>query len=261
MAGLSFTQRYGPWALVAGASEGIGASFARALAARGLKLVLVARRRQPLEALAAQLPTQTQVLSLDLSSDGAVEALEREVGAREIGLLVCNAALSLMAPFVELERPNVERSLALNVRAPVLLTHCFAKPMVARGRGGVVLMSSVAGLVGAPLTATYAGSKAFAFGFGESLWAELEPHGVDVVVCAPGPVATPTYAQLQRSRFPPVMQADAVVDAALASLGRRPRVVPGLFNRLTSALAAPLPRGWLLRRVAAQTKKYAVRKS
>jgi short-subunit dehydrogenase len=251
-------QRYGPWALIAGASEGIGAAFARALAKQGFKLVLVARRQEPLDALAATLDTQVHAVSFDLKGD--VAALEAAVGDREIGLLVCNAALSLVAPFVELEREQVERSLDVNVRAPLLLTHAFAKKMAQRGRGGVILMSSVAGLIGAPLTATYAGSKAFALGFGESLWAELQPLGVDVVVCAPGPTATQTYDQVQRASFPPVLRADAVVKAALSSLGRRPRVVPGLFYKLSSALMAPLPRAWALKTIAAQTKKYAVRK-
>lgn len=252
-------ERYGPWALIAGASEGIGGAFARALAKEGLNLVLVARRREPLEALAKELQTETLVVTADLA-DG-VDAVVQAVGDREVGLLVCNAALSLMAPFVELEREQVERSLQVNVRAPLLLTHAYARAMAKRGRGGVILMSSVAGLIGAPLTATYAGSKAFALGFGESLWAELEPLGVDVVVCAPGPTATPTYTQVQQSSFPPVLKAEAVVEAALDSLGHRPRVVPGLFNKLSAALMAPLPRTWALRTIAAQTKKYARRKT
>jgi uncharacterized protein len=262
---MSFAQQYGPWALIAGASEGIGASFARALAVKGLKLVLLARRPGPLDALAKELSaahgTECLCLSLDLSSDELVEEVQRGLEGREVGLLVCNAAVSLVSGFVDLEAHDVERSMVVNVRAPLMLTHCFAKAMVRRGHGGVVLMSSVAGLIGAPHSAAYAGAKAFASGFGESLWAELQPRGVDVVVCAAGPTATPTYAQVQTNNFPPVMQPDDVVKAALAALGKRPRVVPGLFNQLTTALLSPLPRAWVLKMVAAQTKKYAVRRS
>jgi len=122
------------------------------------------------------------------------------------------------------------------------------------------LMSSVAGIIGSPYSATYAGSKAFVLGFGDSLWAELEPLGVDVVTCAAGPTETPTYAQVRTSSFPPTMSPDRVVSAALAALGRRPRVVPGLFNRLTTWLLAPLPRTMRLRMVARQTKKFAARR-
>jgi short-subunit dehydrogenase len=259
---MSFAERYGPWALIAGASEGIGAAFARALAQRGVNLVLLARRPEPLDALARELSAvQVHTVSLDLASEDLVDEVQRALEGREVGLLVCSAALSLISGFVELEQGEVERSLAVNVRAPLLLTHHFARQMVQRGRGGVVLMSSVAGLIGAPHSAAYAGSKAFAVGFGESLWAELAPRGVDVVVCAAGPTATPTYTQVQTSAFPPVMAPEAVVDAALSALGRQPRVVPGLFNRLTTALISPLPRAWALKLIAAQTKKYAVRRS
>jgi short-subunit dehydrogenase len=259
---MSFAERYGPWALIAGASEGIGAAFARALAQRGVNLVLLARRQEPLDALARELSSvQVHTISLDLSSEDLVDPLQRALEGREVGLLVCSAAVSLVSGLVELDARDVERLVNVNVRAPVLLTHHFAQQMVKRGRGGVVLMSSVAGLIGAPHSAAYAGSKAFAVGFGESLWAELEPRGVDVVVCAAGPTATPTYTQVQTSSFPPVMAPEAVVGAALDALGRRPRVVPGLFNQLTTALLSPLPRAWVLKMIAAQTKKYAVRRS
>jgi short-subunit dehydrogenase len=259
-----FLARYGPWALVAGASEGIGASFARTLAARGLSLVLLARRTGPLESLATELVqkhgVQTRVLALDLTSPRLHAAVAEGTKDLEVGLLVCNAALSLMSGFLELELDDVLRSVDMNVRAPLVLAHLLGGPMVRRGRGGVVLMSSVAGLIGSPYSATYAGSKAFALGFGDSLWAELEPRGVDVVTCAAGPTETPTYAQVRTSAFPPAMNPDDVVSAALGALGKRPRVVPGLFNRLTTWLLAPLPRTLTLRLIAAQTKKFAIRR-
>ncbi len=267
MAGLKdprFLAHYGPWALVAGASEGIGACFAHALAARGLNLVLLARRQGPLESLAAELSRkyaiQTKVLVLDLTSSGLHAAVAEVTKDLEVNLLVCNAALSLISGFLELELEDVLRSVDLNVRAPLVLVHLFGSQMAGRGRGGVVLMSSVAGIIGSPYSATYAGSKAFILGFGDSLWAELEPRGVDVVTCAAGPTETPTYAQVRTSAFPPAMNPEHVVGAALGALGRRPRVVPGLFNRLTTWLLAPLPRTTTLRMIAAQTKKYTTRR-
>jgi short-subunit dehydrogenase len=260
----SFLARYGPWALVAGASEGIGASFARALAARGLNLVLLARRVGPLESLAAELSqrhgVQTKVLALDLTSPRLHAVVAERTKDLEVGLVVCSAALSLISGFLELELDDVLRSVDVNVRAPLVLAHLFGRRMAERGRGGVVLMSSVAGMIGSPYSATYAGAKAFVLGFGDSLWAELEPRGVDVVTCAAGPTETPTYAQVRTSSFPPVMNPDHVVRAALGALGKRPRVVPGLFNRLTTWLVAPLPRTTTLRMIAAQTKKLATRR-
>jgi len=259
-----FLARYGPWALVAGASDGIGASFSRALAARGLNVVLLARRPVLLEGLAAELSREhgvlTRALAVDLTSPGLHAAVAEGTRDLEIGLLVCNAALSLISGFLELELADVLRSVDLNVRAPLVLAHLLGRRMAERGRGGVVWMSSVAGMIGAPYSATYAGSKAFALGFGDSLWAELEPRGVDVVTCAAGPTETPTYAQVRTSSFPPAMNPDDVARTALGALGRRPRVVPGLLNRLTPWLLAPLPRRTSLRMIAARMRKFAPRR-
>ncbi|MGO9830242.1 MAG: SDR family NAD(P)-dependent oxidoreductase [Myxococcaceae bacterium] len=259
-----FHARYGPWALVAGASEGIGASFARALAAQQLNVALLARRAGPLESLATEVGktygVQTKVLALDLASPGLHAVMAEETKDLEIGLVVCNAALSLMSSFLELDLEDVLRSVDVNVRAPLVLAHLFGRRMAARGRGGLVWMSSMAGLIGSPYSATYAGSKAFALGFGDSLWAELEAGGVDVVTCVAGPTETPTYAQVRTSSFPPTMNPDRVVSATLGALGKGPRVLPGGFNRLTSWLLAPLPRTTTLRMIAAQTKKFATRR-
>ncbi|MGO8970268.1 MAG: SDR family NAD(P)-dependent oxidoreductase [Myxococcaceae bacterium] len=259
-----FLARYGPWALVAGASEGIGASFARALAAYGLNVVLIARRAAPLELLAAELSqthrVQSKVLALDLTSPGLQAVVAETTKGLEVGLVVCNAALSLMSDFLELELSDALRSVDVNVRAPLVLAHLFGRQMVERGRGGLVLMSSVAGLIGSPYSATYSGSKAFALGFGDSLWAELGPRGVDVVTCVAGPTETPTYLQVRTSSFPPMMKPDEVASAALGALGKRPRVVAGFFNRLTIWLLAFLPRSLTLRMIAAQTKKFATRR-
>jgi uncharacterized protein len=260
----SFLARYGPWALVAGASEGIGASFARSLAARGLNVVLLARRAGPLESLAAELTRQhgilTRVLPLDLASAGLHAAVAEATRDLEVGLLVCNAGVSLISGFLELELEEVLRSVDVNVRAPLVLTHLFGRRMVERGRGGVILMSSVAGMIGSPYSATYAGSKGFALAFGDSLWAELERQGVDVVTCAAGPTETPTYAQVRTSSFPPAMDPDDVVSAALQALGKGPRVVAGLLNRLTPWLLAPLPRTTGLRLIAARMRKFSTRR-
>jgi short-subunit dehydrogenase len=258
----SFAQRYGPWAVIAGASEGIGAAFAHALARRGTNVVLVARRPEPLEALALELRgagIEVRTLPLDLATPALEAGVARVTAELDVGLLVCSAAVSLIGPLDEIESADLQRTLDVNVRAPVVLCRHFAPRLLERGRGGIVLMSSVAGLTAAPFTATYAGSKAFALAFGESLWGELAPGGVDVLTCLAGPTRTPTYTAVQTSRFPAPMEADAVVESALHALGRKTRVVPGWINRLTAALVPRLPRRLGIRLIASQTRKYSRR--
>ncbi len=259
-----FRARYGPWALIAGASEGIGAEFARALAARGLNLLLLARRQGPLEALAQALRRpglEVRTASVDLSAADLPARLAEVTQGLEVGLAVANAALSLTGPFLELELDQALRTVDLNVKAPLVLAHALGRPMAARGRGGLIFMSSLAGLIGGPQVATYTGSRAFALQFGESLWGELHPRGVDVVTVAAGPTRTPTYTQVQTSAFPPVMEAPQVAEAALQALGAGPRVVPGWFNRATAALVANLPRSVAIRLIDSQTRKYTPRTS
>jgi short-subunit dehydrogenase len=255
----TFAQRYGPWAVIAGASEGIGAAFARAIARRGVNLVLIARRKEPLDLLASELRethVEARTLPLDLGPSTMADEVAEATVELDVGLLVCSAAVSLMAPFTELAFPDVQRTLDVNVRAPLALCHHFAPRLLQRGRGGIVLMSSVAGLTASPFAASYAGSKAFALAFGESLWGELTPHGIDVLTCVAGPTKTPTYAQVQTSDFPRPMDAGTVAESALAALGKRPRVVPGWANRLAASWVPRLPRRFGIRLIAGQTAKY-----
>jgi uncharacterized protein len=259
MASKTFAQRYGPWAVIAGASEGIGAAFARALAGRGMNLVLIARRPEPLELLASELRGaggEVRTLALDLGVATIADEVARATAELDVGLLVCSAAVSLLAPFMEIEPVDLERTIDVNVRAPLALCRHFAPKLIQRGHGGIMLMSSVAALTSSPFGATYSGTKAFALAFGESLWGELEPLGVDVLTCIAGPTSTPTYSEVQTSNFPKPMDAAVVAEAALGALGKRTRVVPGWANRLAAAWVPRLPRRIGIRLIASQTKKY-----
>ena len=228
--------RYGPWAVVAGASEGIGAAFARALSAGGLSVVLAARRPEPLAALAATLPTKTRQVTCDLASDEGVEKLVAECADLEVGMVVCNAAYVPIGRFLARDETDLRRSLAVNCVAPVRLARHLLAPMVERGRGGFIVMSSVAGQQGSPGIATYAATKAFGAVFAEGLWAELRGTGVDVLACVAGAVETPGLAQAKMRRAPGTVTAEVVVEAALKALGRQPRVVPGAFMKFASTL-------------------------
>lgn len=238
-----FAKRYGPLALVAGASEGIGAAFARELAVRGLDLVLVARRREPLAALAADLPTRSVIVTADLGTSDGLDAVFAATEGREVGLVVANAAHAPVGPFVGTTTTDLERMLAVNCLAPLRLARHYLPGMVARGRGGLIVMSSLTGLQGSPGVATYAATKAFGAVLAEGLWAEVRGQGVDVVACVAGAVATPGLARAIRRQAPGTVAPEVVVEATLRALGRRPRVVPGaLMNASAQLMTRLLPR-------------------
>ncbi|OLB66558.1 MAG: hypothetical protein AUI10_02390 [Actinobacteria bacterium 13_2_20CM_2_72_6] len=231
-------ERYGPWAVVAGASEGIGAAFATALAARNLDLVLVARRPEPLAELAARLPVRTVTVCADLA-DGVAPVLAATADL-EVGLVVCNAAHSPIGPFLDSDPADTRRALDLNCAAPLALAHGYLPAMAARGRGGFVLMSSLAGQQGSPGLAVYAATKAFDAILAEGLWGELRAHGVDVLTAVAGAVATPGLGRSTSRSAPGTVTPDEVAAAALAALGHRPRTVPGRLMKVSSAMMGRL---------------------
>jgi short-subunit dehydrogenase len=234
-----FCQKYGPWALIAGASQGIGAEYAHQLAGRGLNLVLVARRTEPLQLLADEIagryPVQVRPIALDLAQPGAVEALMAQVQELEIGLLVCNAAYSAIGEFLQTPLADHLREIDTNVRSPLILTYQFGQLMAQRGRGGIILMSSLSAGLGAAMVSNYAATKAYTRVLGEGLWEELRSRSVDVLVSSPSAVSTPNYLNSLKPGEPPPVRATApkdVVRETLAALGRQPGVTPGLVSRL-----------------------------
>ena len=237
-----FAARYGSWALVAGASEGIGATYAEQLAARGLNLMLVARREDLLQSLAVRLATkykvETRTMSLDLSTASAVEKITERTRDVEIGLFVYNAAFSAIGPFLERSLDDHIKEINTNTFTPLQLIYFFAKQMLARGRGGVVLMSSLSAFQGSAYISTYAATKAFNIVLAEGLWEEWREKGVDVLVCVAGAVRTPNYLASEPEKTGGLgdmtMSPDQVVHEALNALGRGPYVIPGRMNRVSS---------------------------
>ncbi|OFW59194.1 MAG: short-chain dehydrogenase, partial [Actinobacteria bacterium RBG_16_64_13] len=189
--------RYGAWALVAGASEGLGAAWSRALARRGLNLVLVARRGALLDELAEDLRhafgVEVRCCDGDLAEPGFLKALEQACSSLEVGLVVYNATRAPVGDFVGTTAEDLMRVVDVNMRAPVVLLRALLPVMVARGRGAVVLMTSLAGNQGAPRITAYSASKAFTRVLAEGLWREVGPLGIDVVACCAGAVRTPGY--------------------------------------------------------------------
>jgi short-subunit dehydrogenase len=202
---LEFNRRYGPWALIAGASEGTGASFARQLAAKGLNLILVARREGPLEALAQELRAGSGVecvtASIDLAGDDAAQQLLAAAGGREVGLLILNAGADPNgAMFLDNEIANWDALVMRNVMTTARALHAFAGPMRERRHGGLMVVGSGACYGGLPGIGVYGATKAFDLVLSEALWAELEPHGVDVLSFVLGRTDTPAHRELMEAR-------------------------------------------------------------
>lgn len=249
----SFHSQFGPWALVAGASDGIGESFARRLAAAGINLILLARREALLEEVADRLRSEfeieTRIIVADLTGPDLDQRVARGVEGLEVGMLVYNAGAIHGAKAFH-DHP-VEQALGLvdlNCRGPVLLAHRLGGPMRERGRGGILLLTSMAGLSGSSYTATYAATKSFDLILAESLWHELRPSGVDVMAVVAGATKTPSMLNSNEgfADYPNVMEPEDVARGALANLGGGPVWVAGAHNRAAAAGILPIPRTALI---------------
>jgi short-subunit dehydrogenase len=228
---MTFADQYGPWAVVAGASDGTGRALARQIAAQGVPSILLARREAPLAALAEEIRAESGVAcvtaTVDLSSPDAMAQIIEAVGSREIGLFVANAGADpngarFLDRDVEVWLDLIERGVMTTVRC----CHHFGGQMRTRGRGGLLLMNSGACYGGGSFMAAYTANKAFMLCFAESLWAELRPHGVDVLTVPLGVTDTPALHALlaqQGSATPPEMASpDAVAEISLSRLPHGP---------------------------------------
>ncbi len=231
---MTFATKYGPWALVAGASDGVGAAFAAGLAERGVNVVLLARRQAMLDQVAAQIESrtsaQTRTLAIDLAQPNAATAVAEATGDLEIGFLVyCAGADPNYEPFLANPIEAAEAMVQRNCMVPMQLCHHFAPTMVERGSGGIVIFGSGAGLAGGPNMVAYGATKAFDMVFAEALWAELHAKGVDVLGLILGKTNTPALRELEYSRGN-ISSPDAVPEGA-ASVDD---VISEAFENLTN---------------------------
>ncbi|MFJ9316833.1 SDR family NAD(P)-dependent oxidoreductase [Pimelobacter simplex] len=217
---------YGPWAVIAGGSEGVGAEFARALAAAGIDLVLVARKPGPLEETAAsvrKLGVEVRTVAADLTDPAAIEAITAATADVEVGLLIYNAGANTHGhAFTQGTLAGFGSVIDLNITALLALTHHYAVPMRERGRGGILLVGSLAGYVGTSTEAVYGGVKAFSRIFAEGLWAELRTHGVDVLELVLGVTRTPAMERAGLNFDVPGMHVSAPADVAREGLAALP---------------------------------------
>lgn len=259
-----FADRYGEWALVAGASDGVGAAFADALAARGLNIVLLARRQAVLDEVATGIRdrhgVQTRTVTVDLAEAGAATTVAAAVADLEVGFLVyCAGADPDFRHFLSNSIEAAEAMVQRNCVVPMQLCHHFAAPMVERGRGGIVVFGSGAGFVGGPNMVAYGASKAFDMVFAEALWSELHDKGVDVIGLILGKTDTPALRRLEHQRGtlasqdespPGAVPVSDVIDEAFANLTNGPTVLVGEQMRGVGQLLASMNRNDAARMMA-----------
>lgn len=236
--------KFGPWAVVTGASSGIGQEFARQLAASRLNLVLAARRLPLLEALGRQLSTefgvQYRAVEVDLSDEGFLGKIEEATHELDIGLLISNAGAVTFGEFLARERSTLHQGMRLNVMSHLSLAQYYGQKLTKRGRGGVLLVSSTAGAHGAPFMADYTAAKAYLLILGEALHIEFQQLGLNMTVLLPGPTDTPgiTAAGFDADSMPmKLMSVQQCVAEGLTALNaNRATHIVGRMNRLMAAL-------------------------
>lgn len=238
-------ERYGPWAVVTGASDGIGREFAARLAEAGVNLVLAARRQELLDDVAKRFArahdVQVEAMSIDLATPPGVAELLARTRDRDVGLLIASAGFGTSGPFVEATLDEELGMIDVNCRAVAALSHAFGRRFVDRRRGGIVLMSSLVAFQGVPRAANYAATKAYVQSFAEALRLELKPFGVDVIASAPGPIRSGFAARASMTMGLAQTPKD-VAGPTLGALGRRGTVRPGWLSKLLEAALMFLPR-------------------
>jgi len=236
--------RFGPWALVTGASSGIGREFARQLAAAGLNLVLVSRRAELLAELGRELAGRHGVdhraVPIDLADPAAPAELADATAGLDVGSLVSNAGDMLLGEITGHDPADLIREMQLNATAHLALVRSFAPRLVRRGGGGILLVSSMAGLQGVSHIANYAATKAYTLTLGEGVHRELAPHGVHVTVLIPGATDTPMVARFGAKDTPMgrlLMSAEDCAREGLEALrANRAAHISGRMNRVTVRL-------------------------
>ena len=241
----SLRRRFGPTALITGASDGIGRAIAVQLAEQGFDLILVARGRTALRELALDLGvrfgSEVAVIPIDLSAPDAVATILEETKGAQIGLVVAAAGFGSVGPFLHQDMASEINMVDLNCRSVVELAHGFGQRLAQQGRGGIVLFGSLVGFQGAPLSATYAATKGFVQSFAEGLAPELAAQGVNILSVAPAQVGT-GFAARAGMQMGKAATPEAVAKGALAALGKRGTVRPGFLAKFLGWSLAMLPR-------------------
>mgnify|MGYP001795544153 CR=1 FL=1 len=241
----TFKQKYGPWALVTGASSGIGAAFCQQLAALGLNVILIGRNKRKLYALSENIEEEhqviTEIFTTDLSSPIGVQKLIEEIKRVPVGLYVGSAGFGTSGLFHQSDLAQEMGMLQVNSMALMMLTRHFTNAFVEQKRGGIILMGSTVGFQGTPYSSHYAATKAYVQSLAEGLYHELKPSGVAVLAVAPGPVNS-GFAEVANMQMGNTLQPKDVVLPALKALGKRHTVFPGTLTKILIAGLRTVPR-------------------
>ncbi|ULE31792.1 SDR family NAD(P)-dependent oxidoreductase [Mycobacterium sp. IDR2000157661] len=266
MTDAEFATRYGRWAVIAGASEGIGAALADQLAARGLDLVLIARNRPLLEEVAGQARdrhgVQVRVVVQDLTADDMLTEIDGCTDDLDVGLVIYNAGASdRTATFLDNEIEYSLKQVALDCIGPMALARHFGPAMCERGRGGIVIVVSLACLAGSATLAVYSAVKAFQHTFAEGLWAELRPHGVDVCCTPLGMTFTPALQRMGVEYDPQTqMRSEDVAAEIVDNIGNGPTFVVGANNRTMAQQVWTVDRRTLVEMISAAATDFAAKR-
>ncbi len=262
-----FVQKYGRWVVIAGASEGIGASLADQLATRGLDLVLIARNGPLLEEVAARAReeqgVQTRLVVQDLTDPEVGAKVATATDGLDVGLLIYNAgAADRTTTFLETEVEYSLKQIKLDCIGPTALAHHFGTAMRERGRGGIVLVASLACLAGSATLAVYSAVKAFQHNFAEGLWSELRPHGVDVCCTPLGMTYTPAFQRMGIEYDPAThMRSEDVAREIIENIGNGPVHVVGENNRAAASAVWTIDRRSLVEMMSAASLDFASRRN
>lgn len=235
-----FKKKYGNWAIVVGSAEGLGEAYSEALAKRNINLIMVDNQKDSLTNLAKQLEKEYEIKTiqvlLDLSDSDAVQKIMNEITKVDCRLLIYNAAYSLIKPFINHTEKELDNFIDINTKTQLKLVHQFVQYLTSKkSSGGILLMSSLAGLIGMQLVSTYAATKAFSWNLAEALHYELKSQHIDVLACVAGATETPAYLKTKPTYgfFKPlVMKPENVAHAAIKQLGKRALFIPGFSNRM-----------------------------
>lgn len=247
--------KYGSWALVTGASSGLGLAYARLLASRGMNCVLVGLDEARLAELSDELSKQHAVecrhLELNLASDGFLPQLEQVTADIPVGMLINNAGIGCGGAVATRDPGRLEELVRLNCLAPVVLTRAYLPAMLERGAGAIVFVSSLQGFISSPFESAYCASKAFGLHFGESLWGELRHTPIDVITVCPAGMKTDFFKAEGFSRedcdrmWRVSSSPESIAKLTFRKLGKKPVTAPGV-TLLVSLLARLLPRRWVM---------------
>lgn len=242
-----FSKKYGPWALIVGAAEGIGSAFAQELANIGLNLILLDKNAKTLEKtvhnIQEKYPVQVKSLIVNLAEENSISEIISHIQDKDIGLFIYNAAFAPIGKFHLQSEKEIQEIIQVNSTSPTLLCSYFVKKMKKKQKGGIILLSSMVALQGSYGLAQYAATKAYNLVLAESLYQELKEFDIDILAVLPGATATPNYLNTQPKKVsffaPPVSTPTLVAQIALKALGKKPSIVIGRGNRFSA---------WLLRK-------------